>query len=59
MTTPAAPLALAVGLLILSLVLAIALVRALDAELRRTTALRAAANDNRRAPAREPERRIG
>lgn len=49
MTTPAAPLALAMGVLILSIVLALVLIPVLDAELRRAEARRIAgrlANDN-------------
>lgn len=58
MTGRSAPLALAMALLILSIVVAIALIPALDAELRRKTARRAA-NDNARAGALKPERQVG
>jgi len=63
MTGRSAPLALAMAVLILSIVLAIGLIPVLDAELRRALARRAAAeasaNDNDRAAARKPERQAG
>lgn len=63
MTGRSAPLAVAMALLVLSIVLAIGLIPFLEAELRRAMARRAAAeaaaNDNDRAAARKAERRIG
>ena len=63
MTGRSAPLALAMAVLILSIVLAIGLIPVLDAELRRAAARKAAAetaaNDNERAAAGNDERRIG
>lgn len=54
-----APLACAMGVLVLLLVLAIVLIPALDAELRRHEARKAAANDNARVAAPQPERKVG
>ena len=63
MTGRSAPLALAMAVLILSIVLAIGLIPILDAELRRATArkaaAKAAANDNDQAGTHTPERQVG
>ena len=63
MNGPTTARALVMGVLVLFLVLGILLIPVLEAELRRATAKKiaaeAAANDNARAAVREPERQIG
>ncbi len=65
MTGRAAPLGIAMAFLVLSIALALVLIPILDDQLRRAEARKvaaaaeAAANDNRRAVARNPERLIG